>query len=58
MSEQVKKPTQAGAEQYPPDGLYEGIPCTCKWTCVGCKGECGCDACWAAYQDFLSTDHE
>ena len=56
------RPTDAGRAKYPPDGYYhatpgEMIPCTCEPSCLGgCKGECGCKACHAAYQDFLSFE--
>jgi hypothetical protein len=52
-----KEPTEKGKEKYPPDGTYEGEPCTCKPDpeCkYACKGECGCVACCYAYSDFLS----
>ena len=52
-----KKPTEEGINRYPPDGVYEGFACTCKPECpLSCKGQCGCDACCAAYSDFLSTE--
>lgn len=52
-----KQPTDEGKNRYPPDGMYQGEPCTCKPECpYNCKGECGCDACCAAYCDFLDTE--
>jgi len=51
------KPSKKGIKKYPPDGYYEGVPCTCKDKCLyNCKGECGCKACKALYQDFLSDE--
>lgn len=48
-------PTDTGIRKYPDDGYYEGIPCICKPDCPqACKGECGCDACRAAYGDAIS----
>jgi hypothetical protein len=38
-------------------GFYEDLPCTCKPDCPSnCKGQCGCEACSAAYGDFLSLE--
>lgn len=35
----------------------EPLPCSCQPSCPSnCKGECGCAACHAAYQDFLSAE--
>jgi hypothetical protein len=52
-------PTEEGLRRYPPDGRYEGVPCTCKPTCqYNCKGECGCAACRMSYADFLSDREE
>lgn len=52
-----RKPTETGIEQYPPDGLYENMPCTCRPNCWlhgnYCKGDCGCPACAAAYDDSI-----
>ena len=51
------QPTEEGKRRYPPDGKYEGNPCTCvKTRPVPCIGECGCEACHAAYGDFLSCE--
>jgi len=55
------KPTATGMKKYPEgNGYYianepDGPPCTCKESCsYFCKGECGCEACNQAYQDFGS----
>lgn len=50
-------PTPEGIKRHEPDGYYETdcvrVPCTCTPTCAPvCKGECGCVACHAAFQDF------
>ena len=46
------EPTPVQRRQHPPDGLYEGIRCTCTAACVGpCKGQCGCPACRAGWSD-------
>lgn len=51
------KPSAEGLHKYPPEGRYEGYACTCKPECTyDCKGQCGCRACNASYQDFLSTE--
>jgi len=52
------KPTLKGKINYPDtDGYYEEIPCTCEYNCpYNCKGQCGCEACSAAYSDFLSLE--
>jgi len=53
------QPTAKGIEKYPPDGFYDGEPCTCTEQCgeFGCTGQaCSCKACNAGYQDFLSND--
>ena len=56
-NKKIKKPTKRGIEKYPPDGIYEEDICTCKNNCPdNCKGECGCEACHWAYQDFLSLE--
>lgn len=50
-------PTCDGIKKYPPNGIYEGYACTCFATCpTACKGQCGCEACSAAYSDFLSCE--
>lgn len=64
MSE--RKPTAKGLEELPPDGLYEGEPCTCEPECISdCKGyppACrsqqpkGCTAHQFMYNDFLSSE--
>lgn len=44
-------------ERYPPDGVYHEAEerCTCRPDCPhDCKGECGCKACDARWQDWLS----
>lgn len=42
-------------DRYPPDGQYDGIPCTCRPECPeACKGECGCSACASCYGDSIS----
>ena len=56
-SDRDKTPTPEGLTRYEPDGYYaangEQLPCTCFPTCSKtCKGECGCAACHAAFQDF------
>jgi hypothetical protein len=53
-------PTEIGKAKYPPDGYYryDGcFPCTCSEDCplLGCKGECGCMACFMHYHDCLSA---
>jgi hypothetical protein len=58
----AEQPTDEGRKRYEADGFYVvdadwRIACTCKPTCpADCKGECGCKACEAAYQDFLSQE--
>jgi hypothetical protein len=57
MTAQQTAPTPEGLRRYEPDGYYreggEPIPCVCKPECsYACKGECGCKACNAAFQDF------
>ena len=48
---------EAAKRRWPPDGFYDGKPCTCPVTCGdACKGECGCEACRTAYADFLSVE--
>lgn len=56
--DQGREATEAGKLKYPPDGIYDGWRvCTRKDTCpYNCKGECGCEACHAAYCDFLSWE--
>ena len=50
------KPTVTGKEKYP-DGYYYEFPCICTEKCKdACTGECGCKACAAAYNDFLSVE--
>jgi len=50
------QPTEFGLRLYPPDGLYDGEPCTCLSGCWdSCSGKCGCLACGAAYNDYLSS---
>jgi hypothetical protein len=46
-------PSEEGLRRYPPDGLYDHeVPCTCQAECPPtCKGQCGCEACAAAYGD-------
>jgi hypothetical protein len=52
MDAEPKQPTEEGKRRYEPDGLYEGLPCTCKDSCpYDCKGQCGCEACLSAYSD-------
>jgi len=35
----------------------EELVCTCTKDCpLNCKGECGCEKCRQAYQDFLSLE--
>ena len=52
--ERVGTPSAAGIEKYPPDGFYEGDACTCQYQCLktGCKGGCGCRACYMGWVDF------
>ena len=58
MDQDEAKPTKRGIEEYPPDGFYEGYPCTCTEDCIGsCKGDCGCRACSAAYSDFGLSEY-
>ena len=60
-------PTNEGKRRYPPDGIYKGgfsdkdknfwEVCTCTKGCPDpCKGQCGCKACRACYNDFLSAE--
>jgi hypothetical protein len=36
---------------------YDDIPCTCTANCQDpCRGDCGCEACTAAYGDFLTAE--
>lgn len=50
-------PTDKGIEEYEPNGFRDGKPCICRPTCeMGCKGECGCEACFDSYQDYLSME--
>ncbi len=53
------EPTAEGKRRWPPDGIYgmtDPQPCTCKPECNDPrKGECGCQACDNAYQDWLSS---
>ena len=58
-----RKPTKTGVKAYPPNGYYmethfhEEYPCTCTERCgPNCKGECGCKACSACWNDFLSSE--
>lgn len=52
-----KQPSEIGILKHPPAGIYEGYACTCRPSCDSpCKGECGCEACHAAYADFLSSE--
>jgi len=53
------EPTAEGRKRYSPTGTYDdgcGVySCTCKPDCEDpCEGRCGCEACDAAYQDWLS----
>lgn len=57
------RPTAQGLARYPEtDGYYTPavvdatpIACTCAATCAQpCRGECGCAACAAAWQDWDS----
>lgn len=54
--------TEEGKRRYPPDGVYRdcGEPvaiCTCGASCPDpCRGECGCEACKAAYFDSIEYD--
>lgn len=52
------KTTKEGVKRYPPFGFYgKDNPCTCTEQCSNpCKGTCGCAACRAAYNDFLSME--
>ena len=62
MNEEQKEPTEEGKKRYSPDGYYrdhptdgERYPCLCTEECMRpCKGECGCPACDASYNDYLS----
>jgi hypothetical protein len=51
-------PTATGVLKYPPDGYYEGEPCTCTEKCLqDCNGTvCECSACWSAYCDAMEWD--
>lgn len=60
-----KQPTETGKRRNEPDGIYRGgmndekdwYPCVCLESCpMNCKGECGCEACYWCYQDFLSCE--
>ncbi len=52
----INLPTEEGKRRWPPDGLYENAPCTCKPEChEPCKGRCGCQACHVSYSDYLSS---
>jgi hypothetical protein len=54
VCEPAQQPTETGKTKYPPDGLYEDIPCTCVPECADdCKGGCGCSACASAYGDAM-----
>jgi len=54
------EPTDDGKRRYPPDGLYWidrdwCEPCTCTRHCAKvCRGECGCSACLASFEDSVS----
>lgn len=52
-------PTSVSRKNYPdsvPPGYYEDYPCTCDPQCDDpCKGGCGCEACSASYEDYLSS---
>jgi len=56
----IKEPTDVGKIKYLEGGgwyIANGrdmeVPCTCTNECTyDCKGECGCEACRQAYQDF------
>ena len=49
------QPTDDGLRRWEPFGFYACHACTCLPTCDDpCKGDCGCEACDAAYQDYLS----
>lgn len=57
------EPSQTGIERFPPDGYHRNDdwlwPCTCKPECSWvCKGDCGCLACDAIYQDAMTLDYD
>ena len=54
----VDEPTDKGRHEFPPDGYYEGIPCTCHEKCnYACEGKgCGCKAHRACYGEFLDGE--
>ena len=64
----MEKPTEEGKRRHPPDGIYKGDffdeadkdfweVCTCSENCPDpCKGQCGCKACRANWNDFLSME--
>ena len=57
--EEVTGPTEEGKKRFPPNGLYETFPCTCKPECPDpCKDSCKCPACQAEYGDYLSCDFD
>jgi hypothetical protein len=61
LTGKMSEPTEEGKKRYPPDGIYDDgagpFVCTCKPECPpACKGKCGCEACHAGYQDFLSCE--
>jgi hypothetical protein len=55
----MTRPTAEGLRRYPHSGGYFAVvegddhPCTCTPTCEPrCAGECGCEACSLAFEDF------
>ncbi len=58
----IRMPTDEGRRRMPPDGWYiddidKNNPCICKISCPRpCKGDCGCQAHYWSYQDFLSSE--
>ena len=54
-SDEPNQPTEEGKRRYE-GGFYEGYACICESCPIDCRGECGCEACSAAYSDFLSCE--
>jgi hypothetical protein len=62
----MTEPTNRGRQEFDPDGIYGGQPCTCEPECpIACKGyppTCkskqpgGCLASQHSYADFLSSE--
>jgi hypothetical protein len=54
----MEVPSKEALERWPPDGRYNDWLCVCTPACDdACDGhDCGCMACYEAYQDNLSQE--